>query len=101
MCFVHRRGLCKSGCLARSSGACPRKRHQEDLWAASLVVTRMVLGVTDSGASSELRDSLLQQEHLPGEHRRGLWVPLPLECFLGKRLIDMGKESKNSRKVDR
>lgn len=41
---------------------------------------------------------MLQQDHLPGEDRGGLWVPLTLERFLGERLIGMGKESKNSGK---
>lgn len=43
---------------------------------------------------------MLQQDHLPGEDG-GLWVPLTLECFLSERLIGMGKESKNSGKMDR
>lgn len=44
---------------------------------------------------------MLQQEHFPGEDWRGLGVPLPLERFLGKRQTGMGKESRNSREMDR
>lgn len=44
---------------------------------------------------------MLQQDHLPGEDRGGLWVPLTLEYLLGEGLTGMGKESKNSGKMDR